>query len=621
MPLVRGRTLRVALPLCLALPLAALGPAPAGAQTAPSAPTVLRGHLQEDTALGDRYVVLDDATGTPVTTTAPGAVDGVLGPVADGRAPVAWVHERTTLDGSAVATLRLLTAEGERTLLTARTDDVLSEPAFSPDGSTVAVVSDTETTSALLLVDVATGAVRTLRSSGAASYYGPSFSPDGTYLSWAQETVRGSDLVTARLATGAATVVASAAAILWDDTAWSPDGTRLAVTRTPVDVEGEEAEPTSLSFVDLRTGAERVVARASATDTSAVLFLQPAWGPDGTAVDATRVSVTRTSVRGERVRIPAEVGSFPDVVPATSYAGSPSLSGPRPSDTVAPAAPGGVQAFPSGASVRVVFTPASDTDTADVVVTRVVGEPAATPTAATEVARTRGGAVDVPLPAPGTTYGISLFTRDWSGGLSPAATVSVTSPSATALSVSTPPAKVAFRTAVRLTGRLTAGGAAVAGQRVELLVRRAGTRTPVLTRTATTGADGGYAVSVTPSWTAEYQVRFPGSPAGAPSVSPKRVTSVVPLVSSALSATRVARGGAVVVSGSVAPSHAGQVVSVQRQVGGVWRTVGSVRLSSASAYRYAYRPTTAGTHALRVLTPADGDHLAAVSPTRTLTVR
>jgi len=186
--------------------------------------------------------------------------------------------------------------------------------------------------------------------------------------------------------------------------------------------------------------------------------------------------------------------------------------------------------------------------------------------------------------------------------------------------VSTPPSRVTYRTVVRLTGRLSGAGP-MDGQRVVLYARRAGTTTPVAVTSATTGADGSFALAHTPSWTAEYQVRYAGSDRGYPSVSAKRVVSVVPVVSLGLSTSRVVRGGAVTLTGSVAPSHAGALVSVQRYVGGTWRTLASTRLSSTSAYRYVLRPATPGTWTLRVVKSADMDHLLAVSPTRVLTVR
>lgn len=600
----------------LVLPLVVLAPLLVTSVPAAAAEPATYLGVVVDTAGGPRFRVIDIGTSTAVFTSPGHAFDGAVA-TAPGAPTVAYVGVQP---GGTSEQLRLTWPGGSDTALyTAAPDEMVSEPVVSSDGESVAFVVDDDTSSALLVADLPTGSVRVLRRSTTTVYAGPSFSPDADWISWAQDTSAESALVVTRVATGAATVVARSGFISYEDTAWAPDGTQLAAVRRTADSGGGYSA--SLELNDLRTGAVRVFLRGSTTSDATTDFVEPAWGPDGTAVYATRA---RESDRGEQVdlvRISTEVGSFADVVPVSDYLGAPSLAGPwPPADSTAPAPVQGLTATVTGSRAQISYTLPADRDLADVIVTRSTGAPAATPTATIEVGRSRAVTFDVPLPSPGTDYGISVFSRDWSGNVSPAATLGVRSPDAGVLSISTPPARVVHRTPVRLTGRLMAAGRPVAGQRVVLHARRAMTSTAAAVASATTAADGSYALVWTPPWTAELQVRSAGGAAATAAASAKRVVSVTPVVSLSLSATRTAVGRAVVLSGAVAPAHGGQLVDVQRYVSGAWRTLASVRLSAAGSYRYVLTPRSRGTWTLRVSKRADGDHLAAVSPARSLTV-
>jgi hypothetical protein len=613
----QGRSRWTALPLALALAvplLAALPAAPASAQGAAE----YRGYLS-DAAGGARYLVTDPATAQVVFTSPAGAVDGALGHVTDAGPTVAYVAE----DAAHVDRLHLVEpGAADRVVYTGPAGFDVSEPSIAPDGSSVLFCLDDPKTSAILSVDAGSQAVRTVRRSTAVTYAGPSYSPDGSHLSWTQASDVKSDVVTAAAATGAATVVASSDFIQYLDSAWSPDGSRLLTVRLEQEY-GTGTPVTSLELFDLRAGTYRVVLRGGTTSSGVMAFGEPTWAADGRsfyASKATQAAPPSSTVTGELVHDSIEPGSFADPVPTTAYAGSPSVAGPALRDTSAPAPATGLAASVSGATAHLSFTLPADPDLAEVVVTRSVGAAADTPTATITVGGTRDVTFDVPLPAAGTDYGISVFTRDWSGNLGPAAQLGVRSPDASVTTVSTPPSRIAYRGVVRLSGQVTANGVGVPGT-VALYARRAGTTTPVRVTSVATAADGSYALSYTPTATAEYQVRFAGTDRGYPSLSAKRVVTVVPKVTLAASASRVLRGGTVTLSGSVAPGRSGQVVSIQRYVAGAWRTLASTRLSSTGAYSYALHPSTRGTWTLRVLVPAGIDHALAVSPTRVLTVR
>jgi hypothetical protein len=89
------------------------------------------------------------------------------------------------------------------------------------------------------------------------------------------------------------------------------------------------------------------------------------------------------------------------------------------------------------------------------------------------------------------------------------------------------------------------------------------------------------------------------------------------------SSTSVRRGSSVTLSGSVRPSHPGARVTIQRKLNGTWRSFATVRLSSASTYRYLMKVSVAGTYVLRAFIPAQTNPsvLSGASATRTIKVR
>jgi hypothetical protein len=89
------------------------------------------------------------------------------------------------------------------------------------------------------------------------------------------------------------------------------------------------------------------------------------------------------------------------------------------------------------------------------------------------------------------------------------------------------------------------------------------------------------------------------------------------------SKTSVRHGTSVTLSGTVRPSRPGATVIIQRKVNGVWRTFTTVRLSSASAYRYVWTPRAAGTFVFRATIGARANPsvLGGTSATRKVVVR
>ncbi|HWL34600.1 MAG TPA: hypothetical protein VNQ77_00265 [Frankiaceae bacterium] len=189
------------------------------------------------------------------------------------------------------------------------------------------------------------------------------------------------------------------------------------------------------------------------------------------------------------------------------------------------------------------------------------------------------------------------------------------------LSVTTTATTLTYGAATTLTAKLTHGGSAVAGRSVKLYKRAAGTTTWSPIGTYVTSAGGTVAISVKPSVNAEYTARFTAPDAAWVSVaSGNRRVDVRPKVTATLARTSVPRGTATTLSVSVAPSHAGRTVYLQRLVNGAWQNAASKALGSASSTSFAVSRTTAGTYYYRVVLPAHADHTTGTSARLTLKV-
>jgi hypothetical protein len=186
-------------------------------------------------------------------------------------------------------------------------------------------------------------------------------------------------------------------------------------------------------------------------------------------------------------------------------------------------------------------------------------------------------------------------------------------PTGPVLTAAMSPNAVTYGTTVTATGRLTAGGAPLAGTSVMLQAKRAGTTSWVSVGYATSAADGTLSKSFVPQWSASLRWVWGGSS------SPAAAVTVRGRVSSALSPATVARGGTVRITGSVAPAHPGARVALQ-QWSGSWRTLGYAYLTASGTYALTQRPTTAGTRQYRVWWMGDTDHAPNAGPTLTLKV-
>lgn len=145
----------------------------------------------------------------------------------------AWSPDGESLafisDGGAGADLQVY-APATRRVRTLSQGSVLADPAWSPDGSTIAVTTYTSGTPGILLVPVeGAGQPRRVELDREGQAYRPSYSPDGRWIVATFRTPRGSDLVAIELASSRATSLTT------DGRSWgavfSPDGEHVAFLR------------------------------------------------------------------------------------------------------------------------------------------------------------------------------------------------------------------------------------------------------------------------------------------------------------------------------------------------------------------------------------------------------
>ncbi|HYT26625.1 MAG TPA: choice-of-anchor Q domain-containing protein, partial [Actinomycetota bacterium] len=190
-----------------------------------------------------------------------------------------------------------------------------------------------------------------------------------------------------------------------------------------------------------------------------------------------------------------------------------------------------------------------------------------------------------------------------------------------ALSMSTPRNPVTAGQPLVVTGTLANAttGAKAAGLTVELWGHPYAKPFTRL-RVGTTDATGRVTFSLLPPVNYRLYLRHPGSATLLPTSSASAVGWVRAAVGARLSTSRMALGQTAVLSGTVRPNHAGQLVYLQRYLSGAWRSVASARLSTTSGYVFRIRPGVRSTLVLRVYKPADTSNLNGQSATLKLAV-
>jgi hypothetical protein len=179
-----------------------------------------------------------------------------------------------------------------------------------------------------------------------------------------------------------------------------------------------------------------------------------------------------------------------------------------------------------------------------------------------------------------------------------------TQPAAIALTLTASPLKIVFGKRVTLSGTLTQGAGALAGQSVGLSAQAAGSPSFTAMPPATTDAAGAFSAVVAPSKNTTYKASFAG--AGS---EPTVKVSVAYLVT-----LRVARkGGSWSFKGKVAPSKRGRIVVIQVKTRSGWKRFAKVKLSKKSTFTLLRKLAGHKKYRFRASTSADAAHLAGLS--------
>ena len=194
---------------------------------------------------------------------------------------------RVSADGRWVAFLSPSAVNGDEILWIARTDgserhevfaspgSVISRPAPSPDGSRIAfqMYSDDLTSSRIWVVNASgtnAHAVTTAAHDGSYIYTTPAWSPDGSKLALAAGTPGNLRVGTMSAEGGPVTTVTEPTSGSDTEPAWSPDGTQIVLVHTTTPAQND------LVIVSLATGQRRTLYSGNGR--------HPAWSPGGALI-------------------------------------------------------------------------------------------------------------------------------------------------------------------------------------------------------------------------------------------------------------------------------------------------------------------------------------------------
>lgn len=374
-----------------------------------------------------------------------------------------------------------------------------------------------------------------------------------------------------------------------------PVTTRPTVTFAR-DVDPASVTPSTVRLLSGRTGAA-VAARVSVSG-STVTLTPAAALQDGTPY---RIAVSGVADRAGAVQRGRFTSTFRTV-------------------DVAPPAVSGLKAQGAYQGATLTWTLPSITDLDKVVVRAGAGTTApSSPSQGIAVYSGTGSSAKATGLTAGTTYTFRVWVRDRSGAYGPASTVTLRG---TQVSLGSSTTALTSGGSVTVTGKLVRKdtGAGLAGVPVQLYGRYKGATSDTLVATVTSGTGGALTYTHRPTKGVTYKWVYRGSSTLTGSVSPLRGVTVATRVTGTLSRTSFPLGGTVTLSGSVAPSHGGRTVYLQRHVGGQWKNVASRTLSSSSTYSFSIKPTARGTYTYRVHMPADTDHAPGYCPLRSFKV-
>jgi hypothetical protein len=193
----------------------------------------------------------------------------------------------------------------------------------------------------------------------------------------------------------------------------------------------------------------------------------------------------------------------------------------------------------------------------------------------------------------------------------------VANPATLHLDVASGPSQLVFGASGTIVLHATGGGLPLAGTRVLVSARPAGSGSFGPSRVLVTGADGAIRWPVSPGRTTTFRAEL----ADQSFVAVERTVGVHRRVTAAADHTAARRGLPVRLTGTVGPSAPGSRVTVQLLTARGWTAVASPALTGRSGYSATVVPRLPGRYLLRVVAPATAVNLGGVSRTVVVVVR
>ncbi|HWF49177.1 MAG TPA: hypothetical protein VG294_00920 [Solirubrobacteraceae bacterium] len=175
------------------------------------------------------------------------------------------------------------------------------------------------------------------------------------------------------------------------------------------------------------------------------------------------------------------------------------------------------------------------------------------------------------------------------------------------------PSTVSEGSATTVSGTLT--GATVAAQTIDLFEEAAGQSTFTDVAQTQTSATGTYRFVPAVLTNAQWYTKAPAIQ------SPTVTESVLAAVTLHPSSTRPKAGSKFLLSGTIAPSHAGEQVALQRLRSGGWATVAQARLDAQSRFAITEKMRAYARARFRVVLAADTRNARSVSAAVSITAR
>ncbi len=569
--------------------------------------------------VGSSVVAMAPATGAPAALTPVVAYAKYRAP-ASGASDIYTAH----LDGSSPVK-RFLNASnpivspdgtkiafstGDTTLWAAATDGsgvtklatvaylYLNSFSWSPDDTRLVVDSPGH---GLVIVNVATKAVTPIPNSSNES--SPQWSPDGTLIashSTAGQVLRRPDGSSKVVRPGVMTGL------------WSPGGTDMMALYNSRAVETDVLSgvshaaiipPLNLDYVGLTwaSASTDVVRAYIGTAFYGAPYAPTAWYKVETyAGDTSQLIADNALYPSVGGLTPADVNGTPSAVSGLAAAVSPSF-------------------------VHLSWAaPASTPDFAGVEIRYALGStPPATVTDGLDGGRLLASSRDLgPLP-PDQDVAISVFSRDWTGHVGPAATTVTTTPHLTAstLTAHAAPFDIVYGHSSTITATLTRtyDGTPLADAAVTIATRHTNTTDPFIDRTTIpTDATGKLSYLQIPGIGYDYQLRYPGDTDNAAVTAATRIR-VAHRVTETLDHASAPAGSYVHLTATVAPNYPNGKTYLQKFTTRAI-TLGPHNTNSASKVTYTITAPTKGTTIkYRVAVPNSGSYITGYGTWLTIT--